>query len=277
MKKERLNKESIALIDFGSPELGHASGFFANVEGHGPVCITNAHVFSSTNDPRKLDRESVFINGYEAKLKHEAWSGSSRDVALVHVPEPLISQVKFHPLGFSDEKYRLFYCIGWSVNDVKGIELKKIWGLRDLTTYAPIGGKSAASFWKLKSALEGSNSPVDRFQRGWSGAPVFNVRPLGVEDYVVGILQTVGQADTYAYAVQSLDFLSPREKQENEGRTVRAIPNWWKRTFSMDPGEPEYVIEFEDRYHDVKHEEIVGRPVERPQARPASPYDHVLT
>lgn len=278
MKEGKLPWESIALIDFGSPELGHATGFFADVEGWGKVCITNAHVFSTTLDPANLDREEVFIFERRARLLFDGWSAHKRDVALVEVPEDLKSVVHYHRLGFSSDKYRLFYSVGWSLNGVtKGKALKKIWGLRDLTVQAPAGGNSATWFWELQSKIEQA-SPVDRFQRGWSGAPVFNVRRRGEEDCVIGILQAVTKDDNaYAYAIQSLDFLKPSEKQEQEGRTVRTIPTFWKRVFSLDVTEAAYEIGFEDSYHDIKHEEIVGGPVVRPQKRPDSPYDYALT
>lgn len=294
--RKPLSEKSIAQITYPADDrprreggLEWASGFFAETEQFGRVCITCAHVF---HDHPGKDRQVVLVNGYPARLLLDAWQDFGVDIAVVEVPEPLQAdaEISYHSLGVATTPHRVYYCHGWSpVAGTPGVlELVKIWGPRlpGGPVRAPQAGRRAYTVWRLRNDVPDDDSGLafstKNFQRGWSGAPVFNVRRRMEDDRVVGVLSVV-QADGragLAVSVEKLDFLRPADPQQDEGRLVRIERGWIDRLLPGRRNGDGFEIVFQDTdrpptLYEARFQEITNLDVSPPVPPPRSPYDQL--
>jgi len=289
--------KSIALITYaadlrnGDGPPRYATGFFVDTQRYGKVCVTCGHVFKQHPGP---DRESIFVNGTRAKLLLNAADDLGADVALIELPESMRQdpELYFHRLGRSRAINRIYYSHGWNLLEgyEDAVKLVKIWGPRlerSAVQHLPPRPVTHA-VWVLRNDVydpqSGRQFSSRNFAPGWSGAPVFNVRPPGQGDRVIGVLSVVADegARAVAVSVENLDFLYPADDEAQEGWVGQAEPTLWEKLvgrFSA-PRTPHFQIRFDQaedpKLFHLRFAEITKQPVCPPVPEPPSPYDNSL-
>lgn len=233
---------SIALLTYPEDkEFRYANGFFLRRKER-LYCVTCAHVFDERFHPGP-DRSRVLVNNVPGRLELDARRQYGVDVALVEV-EADIASVHPQALGLATAHDRVYYAHAWSVGGGRtdAAVFEKLWGLRVrrlLQTDVRTTKQSYA--WILAVAPLRNRVPAafdaQRFQPGWSGAPVFNIAADRNLDAVVGVLSVVAQEGGAAKAVsvESLQFLEGVQPQQGEGRlfpptAAQRLRSWMTRT-----------------------------------------------
>lgn len=294
-----LPRESIALITYDRTTLGeesdaelkYASGFFVETQDYGRVCVTCAHVVAKHPGP---DKSRLFVNNFPATVKFDAAAELGIDVALLEVSEDLVGTgIHFHQLGTSSALNRIYYSHGWSTLPAQPntVEFIKVWGPRfERTSLRRVfAGARSHAVWRLRNDIydpkSGRSFSTKNFSPGWSGAPVFNVRPNVRDHRVIGVLSIVAEEEGKALAVsvEELDFLRPAEAQVGEGWFGRAPESRLQQLagrlgITQRSVAPRYVIRFdegepEQKLYSLRFMEITSQPVCPPISEPPSPYD----
>lgn len=247
-----LATSSIAQLYYpGEPPIFAGNGFFVETAEHPEgVCVTCAHLFDE-HPGRASERHKIIVNGHESRLLYSAWEEHEVDVALVEIPEGAREDqsVVFQKLGVSDETAgAVFYICSWSPEDGGSRIFVKVWGARlERQEFSAGSGGKTHFRWRLRNDRPDAEAEVKHstknFKKGWSGAPVFNVRSQLEDHRVIGIFSSVEKSDPESGSVvtgarcislATLDFLRPAEWQEGEGVVVekRDEPTFFRRLFS---------------------------------------------
>jgi hypothetical protein len=292
-----LTAKSIALITYAADlrdsegPVRYATGFFVETERYKKVCVTCAHVFEQHPGP---DRDLIFVNGIPAKLLLNAAGEYGVDVALIEPPQQILEdrEIHFHRLGRSRAVNRIYYSHGWSLLEGyrDAVKLVKIWGPRlERSTVQHLPPRPVThTVWVLRNDVydpqSGRQFSARNFAPGWSGAPVFNVRPPGERDRVIGVLSVVAEEGSRAVAVsiERLDFLYPADDETQEGWVSQVEPTVWEKLVGRlgTPPPPRFQIRYDQsedpKLFHLRFTEITKQPVCPPVPEPPSPYDSSL-
>ncbi|MBV8547076.1 MAG: hypothetical protein JO093_20115 [Acidobacteria bacterium] len=274
-----LHTQSIVVLRYpGDAAKGHATGFFVDTKHYGRVCVTAAHVFSKNFHPGP-DRTKILVNGRLTELSYNAFDTLGIDVALVKIPHDLSQDMIIcHTPGVSLRGDSAYYAHAWSgpKADPNSLTFTKIWGVRfgPLETIDNDADPLVAERymrWRLRSDVGSRDrSEPAIFQPGWSGAPVFNVRAAIANQRVIGVLsKTNGDREAFAVSVESLEFLEPREPQNDE---IFPVPpgSKWVPDLRADASQTTLADINAQRFEEILNQRAV------PKIRaPLSPYDQL--